>query len=143
MLLLVKAVLHRLTPFRPGAFWQPTCPIRIHLQCRLLHVSSRVLELPETMKYLTKNSSMIPATLLVTKFPAHRVIPAAMTLWGIFTLLCYRAQSFSELAGYRFMVGLLEGKRKDVSLGVYVLIITCYRTVLLFYTLCLRLLVSN
>lgn len=53
---------------------------------------------------------MIPATLLVTKYPAQYVIPAAMTIWGVFTLLCYRAQSFSELAGYRFMIGILEGK---------------------------------
>lgn len=59
---------------------------------------------------LNMSSSMIPATLLVTRYPAHRVIPAAMTLWGIFTLLCFRAKSFSELAGYRFMVGILEGK---------------------------------
>ncbi|KAF9877192.1 hypothetical protein CkaCkLH20_05458 [Colletotrichum karsti] len=47
--------------------------------------------------------SMIPATLLVTKYTAHYVIPGAMTIWGVFTLLCYRANSFSELAGYRFM----------------------------------------
>ncbi|KAJ4319199.1 hypothetical protein N0V84_006481 [Fusarium piperis] len=53
--------------------------------------------------------AMIPATLLVTKYPAHIVIPICMTLWGIFTLTCYRAKSFSELAGYRFLIGLLQG----------------------------------
>ncbi|KAJ9145060.1 MFS general substrate transporter [Pleurostoma richardsiae] len=53
--------------------------------------------------------SMIPATLLVTKYPAQYVIPISMTIWGVFTLLCYRAQSFSELAGYRFLIGILEG----------------------------------
>ncbi|KAM5378134.1 hypothetical protein ACJZ2D_004592 [Fusarium nematophilum] len=53
--------------------------------------------------------SMIPATLLVTKYPSHYVIPTCMCLWGIFTLTCYRASSFSELAGYRFLIGLLQG----------------------------------
>lgn len=52
---------------------------------------------------------MIPATLLITKLPAHRVIPASMMLWATFTLLSYRAKSFSELAGYRFLVGVFEG----------------------------------
>jgi MFS family permease len=52
---------------------------------------------------------MIPATLLITKLPAHRIVPASMTLWAIFTLLSFRAQSFSELAGYRFLVGFFEG----------------------------------
>ncbi len=52
---------------------------------------------------------MIPATLLITKLPAHRVIPASMSLWALFTLLCYRATSFSELAGYRFLVAFFEG----------------------------------
>ncbi|KAJ4263445.1 hypothetical protein NW762_006264 [Fusarium torreyae] len=53
--------------------------------------------------------SMIPATLLVTKYPSHIIIPTCMVLWGVFTLVCHRAQSFSELAGYRFMIGLLQG----------------------------------
>lgn len=52
---------------------------------------------------------MIPATLLVTRYPAHYVVPSAMFLWGIFTLLLYRAPSFSYLAGFRFLVGILEG----------------------------------
>ncbi|KAG4430112.1 hypothetical protein IFR05_014410 [Cadophora sp. M221] len=54
-------------------------------------------------------TSMIPATLLITKLPAQIVIPAAMALWAIFTLLSYRVSSFSELAGYRFLVGFFEG----------------------------------
>jgi MFS family permease len=53
--------------------------------------------------------SMIPATLLVTRYPANYVVPASMFLWGIFTLLLYRTPNFAYLAGFRFMVGLLEG----------------------------------
>jgi predicted MFS family arabinose efflux permease len=59
---------------------------------------------------------MIPATLLITKLPAHRVVPTSMTLWALFTLLSYRAASFSELAGYRFLVGFFEGN--DATLSV-------------------------
>lgn len=32
-----------------------------------------------------------------------------MFLWGMFTLLCYRANSYAELAAFRFFVGLFEG----------------------------------
>lgn len=32
-----------------------------------------------------------------------------MFLWGIFTLLLYRSNSFAYLAGFRFLVGFLEG----------------------------------
>ncbi|KAF2832391.1 MFS general substrate transporter [Ophiobolus disseminans] len=53
--------------------------------------------------------AMIPATLLVTKYPAHYIVPSAMLLWGVFTLLLYRTSSFSYLAGFRFFVGFLEG----------------------------------
>ncbi|KAF4122226.1 MFS transporter, ACS family, pantothenate transporter [Geosmithia morbida] len=53
--------------------------------------------------------SMVPATLLVTRYPAQYVIPTCMCLWGIFTLLCFQAHSFSELAGYRFVIGLFQG----------------------------------
>jgi MFS family permease len=53
--------------------------------------------------------SMIPATLLVTRYPAHYVVPTAMFLWGLFTLLLYRSPSYSYLAGFRFLVGFLEG----------------------------------
>ena len=59
---------------------------------------------------------MIPATLLVTKYPSNYVIPASMTLWGVFTLLCYRAQSFGELAAYRLMIGLFQGKLPNTNI---------------------------
>lgn len=49
---------------------------------------------------------MIPVTLLSVKY--RNVIPACEMLWGIFTLLQYRATSFGELAAYRFFVGAFE-----------------------------------
>lgn len=49
---------------------------------------------------------MIPLTLLAAKY--RNVIPACDLMWGIFTLLQYRAQSFGELAAYRFFVGAFE-----------------------------------
>ncbi|KAH7361672.1 major facilitator superfamily domain-containing protein [Plectosphaerella cucumerina] len=52
-------------------------------------------------------TSMIPATLLVTRYPAKLVLPTAMLGWGVFTILCYRAQSFSELAAYRFLIAFI------------------------------------
>jgi hypothetical protein len=41
---------------------------------------------------------MIPLTLLAAKY--RNVIPACDLMWGVFTLLQYRAQSFGELAAY-------------------------------------------
>lgn len=52
---------------------------------------------------------MIPSTLLVTKIPAHIVLPTATFLWGLFTMLAFWAKSFSQLAAYRFIVGFCEG----------------------------------
>jgi len=49
---------------------------------------------------------MIPFTLLAAKY--RFVIPACDFMWGVFTLLQYRANSFSELAAYRFLVGAFE-----------------------------------
>ena len=52
---------------------------------------------------------MIPSTLLVTKIPAHIVLPSATFLWGLFTMLAFWAKSFSQLAAYRFIIGFCEG----------------------------------
>lgn len=53
--------------------------------------------------------SIIPLTLVNTRAPPQFVIPLCMVVWGLGTVLATRAASFSELAGYRFMVGLGEG----------------------------------
>ncbi|KIW82822.1 hypothetical protein Z517_02065 [Fonsecaea pedrosoi CBS 271.37] len=53
--------------------------------------------------------SMIPSTLLVTKIPAHIVLPTSTFLWGLFTMLCFWAKGFGQLAAYRLIIGLCEG----------------------------------
>lgn len=52
---------------------------------------------------------MIPATLFLTRYPAYYVIPTSILGWGVFTCLCFRAQSFGELAAYRLCIALLQG----------------------------------
>ncbi|KJR90046.1 pantothenate transporter [Sporothrix schenckii 1099-18] len=53
--------------------------------------------------------SIIPLTLINTRAPPQIVIPVCMAVWGLATSLGARAQSYGELAGYRFLVGLGEG----------------------------------
>jgi hypothetical protein len=50
----------------------------------------------------------LPFTFLFPMFPMNYTIPALEIGWGIFTLLQYRAESFSELMAYRFFVGIFE-----------------------------------
>ena len=50
----------------------------------------------------------LPFTFLFPMFPMNYTIPALEVGWGIFTLLQYRAESFSELMAYRFFVGIFE-----------------------------------
>ena len=50
----------------------------------------------------------LPFTFLFPMFPMNYTIPSLEIGWGIFTLLQYRAESFSELMAYRFFVGILE-----------------------------------
>ncbi|CRK16032.1 hypothetical protein BN1723_002211 [Verticillium longisporum] len=53
-------------------------------------------------------TGQIPFFFLVTYIPMHWLIPFLDISWGIFTLLQYRVQGFSELAAYRFLVGFFE-----------------------------------
>ncbi|EEU34623.1 uncharacterized protein NECHADRAFT_3907, partial [Fusarium vanettenii 77-13-4] len=53
--------------------------------------------------------SMIPATLLITKYKAQLVIPACMFMWGIWSICCFQAKSFRELIAYRFLMALSQG----------------------------------
>jgi hypothetical protein len=50
-------------------------------------------------------------------FPMNYTIPALEVGWGIFTLLQYRAESFSELMAYRFFVGIFE---VSLELGYFI-----------------------
>ncbi|KPM41872.1 putative transporter SEO1 [Neonectria ditissima] len=51
---------------------------------------------------------LLPFMYLFPRVPMHYLVPTLDLLWGIFTLLQYRAQSFGEIAAYRFMVSLFE-----------------------------------
>ncbi|TVY13893.1 putative transporter SEO1 [Lachnellula arida] len=68
----------------------------------------------------------LPCAYLFPRFPMHYLIPSFEVGWGIFTLLQYRAQGYSELMAYRFIVGLFEVNKNleicssnciDISLG--------------------------
>jgi hypothetical protein len=50
----------------------------------------------------------LPFTFIFPMFPMNYTIPALEVGWGIFTLLQFRAQSYSELMAYRFFVGIFE-----------------------------------
>ncbi|KAF7190475.1 putative transporter SEO1 [Pseudocercospora fuligena] len=50
----------------------------------------------------------IPFALLFPKVRMDWLIPGLDIGWGLFTLLQYRTQSYSEMMAYRFMVGLFE-----------------------------------
>ncbi|KAI4742852.1 MFS general substrate transporter [Aureobasidium sp. EXF-12298] len=50
----------------------------------------------------------IPFALLFPKVRMNILVPALDILWGVFTLLQYRSQGYSEIMAYRFLVGLFE-----------------------------------
>lgn len=50
----------------------------------------------------------IPFVFLFTYLPMYWIIPGMDIAWDVFTLLQYRAQSFGEVATYRFFVGFFE-----------------------------------
>ncbi|EXJ79130.1 hypothetical protein A1O3_08631 [Capronia epimyces CBS 606.96] len=53
--------------------------------------------------------SIIPLTVINTRLPPRQVIPICMAIWAIFTTLLTRANSYGEVAAYRFLVGFAEG----------------------------------
>lgn len=50
----------------------------------------------------------IPFAFIFPKVRMNWLIPSLDIAWGIFTLLQYRTQTYSEMMAYRFMVGLFE-----------------------------------
>jgi hypothetical protein len=52
--------------------------------------------------------ALLPFTYLFPRVPMHYLVPALDLMWGIFTLLQYRATSYSEIMAYRFMVSIFE-----------------------------------
>ncbi|KAI8315443.1 Cytochrome P450 monooxygenase TRI13 [Colletotrichum sp. SAR11_59] len=62
----------------------------------------------QTMYTVGAVVGMVPFMFLFTYVPMYWTIPAMDILWGLFTLLQYRGQTFGEMAAYRFMVGFFE-----------------------------------
>lgn len=44
----------------------------------------------------------------MTYVPIQYLIPACDIMWGVFTLLQFRVNSYAELAAYRFLIGWFE-----------------------------------
>ncbi|RDW78826.1 putative MFS transporter Seo1 [Aspergillus mulundensis] len=62
----------------------------------------------QTMYTVGAVIGQLPFAYLFTKFPMSWVIPFLDIMWGVFTLLQYRARSFGEMMAYRFLVGWFE-----------------------------------
>lgn len=62
----------------------------------------------QTMYTVGAVVGMVPFLFLFTYIPMYWTIPAMDIMWGVFTLLQYRATSFGEVAAYRFFVGFFE-----------------------------------
>jgi hypothetical protein len=62
----------------------------------------------QTMYIIGAVLGQIPFLFVFTYWPMYWVIPGMDVCWGIATLLQYRANSFAEMAAYRFLVGWFE-----------------------------------
>ncbi|KAH7357657.1 major facilitator superfamily transporter [Pyrenochaeta sp. MPI-SDFR-AT-0127] len=62
----------------------------------------------QTLFTLGSVLGQIPFLFIMTYVPIQWLIPACDIMWGIFTLLQYRVNSYAELAAYRFMIGWFE-----------------------------------
>ncbi|ROV95725.1 hypothetical protein VMCG_07555 [Cytospora schulzeri] len=51
---------------------------------------------------------LLPFIYLFPRVPMHLLVPTLDLGWGVFTLLQYRAQSYSEIMAYRFLVSIFE-----------------------------------
>ncbi|KAF2804731.1 MFS general substrate transporter [Mytilinidion resinicola] len=62
----------------------------------------------QTLYTLGAVLGQLPFLFLFPKIPMYLLIPSLDVVWGVFTLLQYRANSYAELAAYRFLVGWFE-----------------------------------
>ncbi|KAH7175305.1 major facilitator superfamily transporter [Dactylonectria macrodidyma] len=62
----------------------------------------------QTMYIIGAVLGQIPFLFLFTYIPMYWIIPFLDVMWGVFTLLQFRATSFGEMAAYRFFVGWFE-----------------------------------
>ncbi|KAJ5948530.1 Major facilitator superfamily domain general substrate transporter [Penicillium verhagenii] len=51
---------------------------------------------------------LLPFMYIFPRVPMHYLVPTLDLLWGIFTLLQYRATSYAEIMAYRFLVSIFE-----------------------------------
>lgn len=62
----------------------------------------------QTMYIIGAAVGQIPFLFVFTYVPMYWLVPGMDICWGIATLLQFRAQSFAEMAAYRFLVGWFE-----------------------------------
>ena len=62
----------------------------------------------QTISQVAQVFGQIPFAYFFPRLPMNWLIPGIELLYGVFTLLQYRAKSFSELMAYRFFVGFFE-----------------------------------
>lgn len=62
----------------------------------------------QTMYIIGAVLGQIPFLFIFTYAPMYWLVPGMDVMWGVFTLLQYRANSYAEMAAYRFMVGWFE-----------------------------------
>lgn len=62
----------------------------------------------QTMYIIGAAVGQIPFLFIFTYVPMYWLVPGMDICWGIATLLQFRAQSFAEMAAYRFLVGWFE-----------------------------------
>jgi hypothetical protein len=62
----------------------------------------------QTMYIIGAAVGQIPFLFVFTYVPMYWLVPGMDICWGIATLLQFRAQSYAEMAAYRFLVGWFE-----------------------------------
>ena len=62
----------------------------------------------QTMYIIGAVLGQLPFLFLFTYVPMYWLVPGMDVMWGIFTLLQFRANSYAEMAAYRFFVGWFE-----------------------------------
>ena len=62
----------------------------------------------QTMYIIGAVLGQLPLLFLFTYIPMYWLLPGMDIGWGIFTLLQFRANSYAEMAAYRFFVGWFE-----------------------------------
>lgn len=67
----------------------------------------------------------LPFAYLFTKYPISWLIPGMDLLWGVFTLLQYRATSYEEMMAYRFLVGWFEVYPQFITTSIGIQLLTC------------------